>query len=538
MGILTRSLGIRNYSMEDPAQPLMPWSSLVESLGIGKSDAGVMVNEKQAMRVSTAFACIMIISTDLSTLPFSIFQEMPDGSVQEATSHNLYKLLHDAPNKSMNSLVWRGTMLANVLGWGNAFSLIRRDRANRVVSLDPLPPDRTCPALIPGKDDKPRLIYVTTATKDGQPSYIEPDDMWHLMGMSQDGYVGMSPIGTCKNAFGVAIAAEKFGAQFYGNGARASGVLTHPDTLDAEAYENLKKSLREQATGENALRPMILEEGMTWSQTTIAPNEAQFLQTRQYQRSEIAGLYRVAMHLLQDLQRATNNNIEHQSLDHLRYTLRPWAVRMEKETDRKLLSGPFHCQHDFNEFQRGDFASQTAGFTALRNIGVYSTNDILKKMHENPIPASEGGDTRIVAVNMVPLEVLAAQKTLPAPGAEETTDSDEGTPITDRLQYQVVSSYRRLFRDAVGRVANRKEPDAGFAFRAVQPVLAAMAATILAGAALSPTLTETDEQTIQGLARAMADRSKEWTKANAAAAATRETEIAYLDLRKAILGEA
>jgi HK97 family phage portal protein len=531
MGILTNKLGIRAFSMEDPAQPLLPYSALMESLGMGKSDAGVMVNEKQAMRLTTAYGCIMIISSDLSTLPLSIFQGMPDGSIQEATTHRLYPMLHDAPNEKMSSTVWRGAMLASVLGWGNAYSLIRRDRAARPVSLNPLPSDRTCPALVNGE-----LIYMTTATVDGLPARIDPDNMIHIMGMSQDGLVGLSPIGTCKNAFGLALAAEKFGAQFFGNGARATGVLTHPETLDAEAYENLKKSVREQATGESALRPLILEEGMTWQQMTIAPNDAQFLQTRQYQRSEIAALFRVPLHLLQDLQRATNNNIEHQSLDYLRYTLRPWAVRLEEELRRKLLNGPFHCQHDFNEFQRGDFASQTAGFALLRNWGVYSSNDILKKMRENPISAEEGGDLRIVPFNMTSLEKLAAQPVEPVEGGGETTDSDQGEPITDRHRQPIVNSFRRLFRDAVGRIVNRKEHDQQFAHRTLHPVIGAMLQNILASKGLRAELTEDDKATVNGMAGSYAARSQTWTRKNAAQSATELTQDAYYALNL-LIGE-
>jgi HK97 family phage portal protein len=534
MGLLTKSLGIRAYSMEDPAQPLLPFSALMESLGMGKSDAGVMVNEKQAMRLTTAFACISIISSDISSLSFGIFQTLPDGSVREAKDHSLYSLLHDEPNKKMTSQSFRGALLASVLGWGNAFALIRRDRASRVVSLDMLPSDRTCAALVNGE-----LIFITTATNDGMPQRIDAKNVLHVPGLTLDGIVGISPIQTCKNAFGLALAAEKFGAQFFGNGARATGVLTHPGQLDAEAYENIKKSVREQMTGESALRPLLLEEGMQWEQMTIAPNDAQFLQTRQFQRVEIAALYRVAMHLLQDLTRSTNNNIEHQSLDHIRYTLRPWAIKIEQEFNRKLLSAPFHCAHDFNDFQRGDFASQTTGWTLLRNAGVYSANDILRAMHQNPIPSDEGGDVRLAPMNMVPLDTLAEEnRPDPAIPEDETTDSDEGTPINDRFQMPIVSAYRRLFRDAVGRVANRKEKDSGLAYKALKPVVDSMAESIYS--MQLPGKFEASAEQKEFLAQfvtRMAAESADWTKENASDVATRITGEAYAALKLHLIGE-
>ena len=318
MGVLTKALGFRNVSMEDPAQPLLPFSALMESLGIGRSDAGVMVNEKQAMRITTLYACIKVISEDLSSLPLPVMQKMPDGSIREATEHRLYPLLHDEPNANMTSMVFRGAMLASVLGWGNSYTYIRRDRAARAVALVPLPSSRTSPVMLKAEDGSKKLMYATTATEDGLPSYFDPSDVLHIPGLSFDGFVrhvADSDLQEC--LWHGARGREVRSSALFGNSAKASGVLSHPGQLSEEAQENLKKSIREIITGESALRPLVLEEGMKWEQLTINPHDAQFIELRQFQRSEIASLMRVAMHLLQDLQRATNNNIEHQSLDHI-----------------------------------------------------------------------------------------------------------------------------------------------------------------------------------------------------------------------------
>jgi len=533
MGLLSRSLGIQALSMEDPAQPLLPYSALFESLGLGRSDAGVMVNEKQAMRLPTAFACITVISSDLASLPLPVLQHMPDGSVQEAQTHRLYPILHDQPNANMTSVVFRSAVLASVLGWGNSYSFIRRDRANRVIEIVPLPSDRTSPVWIKGK-----LMYATTATADGQAEYMMPEDVLHISGLSFDGYVGMSPIQTCKNAFGLGLAAEKFGAQLFGNGARASGVLTHPNTLNPVAQENLKKSLREAMTGDSALRPLILEEGMTWNQITVNPDDAQFLETRKFQREEIASLYRVPMHLLQSLERATNNNIEHQSLDYIRYTLRPWAVRIEQEINRKLLSGPFFCEHDFNAFQRGDYQSQVEGMMSLRLGGVYSANDCMKQLRENPIPAEDGGDVRIAPINMMPLKILAeqAEKGLDAADNEPTTNTDQGEAITDVRRGRIVNAYRRIFRDAVGRVVNRKSYDETFAYRAFQPLIFSAAETLMAMYfAPSKELTEEAETQANKLARSVATEAKDWRAEEASAIATRITDETTAALYRSLI---
>jgi HK97 family phage portal protein len=493
MGVLTRAIGIYNYTLEDPAQPLLPMSALMESLGIGKSDAGINVNEKQAMRMTTAYACINNIAADLSGLPLPVLQRMPDGSIREATEHRMYPIIQTTPNRNMTSMVYRGSMLAAVLGWGNSYSYIRRDNAARVVELLPLPSECTSPVLIPAKPQQAasatpsalqqrKLMYATTATPDQLPSYIDPENILHISGLSYDGYVGMSPIQTCKNAFGIGLAAERFGAQFFGNGAKASGVLSHPGTLGTEAFENLKKSIREIISGENALRPLVLEEGMKWEQTTINPNDAQFLETRNFQREEVAALYRMPMHLLQSLQRATNNNIEHQSLDYIRTCLRMWAVRIEQEINRKLLSEPYFVEHDFNAFQRGDYQSQVNGIVSLRNAGIFHANDAMRQLRLNPIPVDEGGDVRLVPLNMVPLTQVAQESNAggEANGAGDGAESEGENVITDSRGARVVKAYRRLFRDALGRIANRTKFDDAFAYKALQPVVASMAEATMA----------------------------------------------------------
>jgi HK97 family phage portal protein len=305
MGVLARKLGIRALSMEDPSQPLLPPSALFESLGLGRSDAGVLINEKQAVRITTVFGCWRVISQDLSRCSLDIFQTLPDESVRVAKEHKYYSLLHDRPNPNMSSMVWRSAMLVSVCSHGNGYSFIKRDGHAKAFELHVLDPGKTAPVRLGG-----RLMYATTQTTTGAVEYVDPWNMLHFKGLSTDGIVGLSPIQTCKNAFGLTLAAEKFGAQFFGNGARATGVFSHPGSLEAEAYENLKKSVREIMTGENALRPLILEEGMTWHQMSIPPEDAQFLATRKFQKEEIACLYRVPMHLLQDLTRCLPGDAE------------------------------------------------------------------------------------------------------------------------------------------------------------------------------------------------------------------------------------
>ena len=529
MGLVSRSLGIQAMSLEDPAQPLIPPSALFESLGLGRSDAGVLVNEPQAMRLTTAHTCVKIISEDLGTMAREIFEEMVDGSMRLAQEHVYWDLLHNQPNPNMSPAVFWGALIASMVGWGNGYAWIVRDGGAKAQRLVPLKSGLTAPVKLRGK-----LMYATTQTDTGQVAYLDPINVLHLMGVSMDGIIGLGPI-TCMNAFGLAIAAEKFGAQFFGNGARATGIFTHPGQLEDEAYENLKKSLREMATGENALRPAILEEGIKWQQITIAPNEAQFLQTRRYQRTEIAGLYRVPLHLIGDLERATNNNIEHQSLDYVRYCLRPTAVKIEQEVKCKLLgaSSTYSMEHNLRDLQRGDFASQTQGLQTLRNIGVYSTNDCLRALRQNPIPADQGGDVRTVQGAMIPLTALIPEESAPET-TETDPDSGEANPFNRPRDIRLRSAYRNLFRDAVGRICHRGG-DQEFARKALQPAVSSLAQSMLGMRFGNVELTKNEMALIGAIVDEIAQGADAWQKPDAAQIATRITETVYTALGKEIL---
>src|SRR5580658_7996479 len=185
MGLLSRALGFQNLSVEDPSQPLLPASVMYESLGLGRSDAGVLINEQQALTITTMQACVKIISEDLASNAHEIFQRMPDQSMRLATDHRLWPIIHDEPNPNMSASVFWGALLASAVGWGNGYAWIKRDRAARVISIVPLKSGRTSPVKVNGE-----LMYATTQTDTGAVAYIDPGDVLHIMGVSMDGIVG------------------------------------------------------------------------------------------------------------------------------------------------------------------------------------------------------------------------------------------------------------------------------------------------------------------------------------------------------------
>jgi HK97 family phage portal protein len=494
------------------------------------------VNEKQAMRLSAVFACFKIISEDLAKIPLSVYQRLPDFSVRLAPESRIHKLIHDTPNSVMTAFSFRAAYITSALAFGNAFAFIQRDNAARVVALHLLPSDRTAPIFVNGD-----FAFATTATPDGKVKLIDPENCLNMMGLTLDGITGYSPVTTCKNTIGLALAAEKYTAQFFGNGARATGVLSHPEHMDPESYENLKKSVREWATGENALRPIILEEGLKWEQITVNPNDGQVIESRKFQVEEIARLYRVPLHKLGELTRSTNNNIEHQGIEHNQDALQPWAVRFEQEINRKLLSGSYFAEHDFSELERGDSASQASSIQTLRNIGIISTNDGLRKLRMNPISDEEGGNVRLVQGANVPLEAMVnftgQYPQGPTPVGKKTTDKQEadaqrGEDIPDKNASAgklIRASYRRLFRDAVGRSINRSA-DAVFIRRALHPVLASMCEAVNILKYDSAHLSESDEQKINTLLLRIIGDATAWKPENAADTASRLTEECYAAL--------
>lgn len=398
----------KNYSIEDPSQPLFRDGVIG---GGSTSDAGITMTHKAASSLSACGSCQRIISEDLAALPLAPYYN-DNGDIVEATDHRLYPILHDSPNEYMSSVTLRYVLNISMLRFGAAYAYIERDGAARVIALHPLAGDKTAPVFKDGV-----LWFGTTQTPTGATAFIEPANVLHIPYATYDGLTAVSPIMQYKNTLGLGLAAEKYGSKFFANGARHTGVYALDGTLSDEAHQRLVQSIADRATGDNALRPLVLEGGLSWAQQSVPNNEAQFLETRVFQVQEVARIYRVPMHLLQSLERATNNNIEHQSLDYIRYCLKPNAVRIEQEMMRKLVPGKGRkiiIEHDFNDFSRGDVASQAIAATGYRNAGALSVDDIRRKfLRMNPIGPKSGGDIYLAPINYQPLSQLTPENFVP-----------------------------------------------------------------------------------------------------------------------------
>lgn len=378
----------------------------------GTSGSGKSVTAQTAIQLSTVYACVRVISETVASLPLGVYEATNDGNLK-AGDHPLYRLIHDEPNAEMTSFVFREVMLAHLLLYGNSYSQIIRSGKNTVVGLYPLLPDH----MDVDRDSKGNLTYTYT-TSDGKTVVIKPQDILHIPGLGFDGIIGYSPIALEKNAIGLGIASEEYGSKFFSNGARPSGILTHPNTV--KNPKAVRESWNSAYGGSsNSNRVAILEEGMTFTPLSIPNNEAQFLETRKFQVDEICRIFRVPPHLVGNLEHATFSNIEHQSIDFAVHTIRPWLIRIEQSMNRALFTdqekGRFYVQFNIDGLMRGDYKSRMEGYAIARQNGWMSANDIRALENQNPIPKEEGGDAYLVNGNMIPITTAMNAQTLAEP---------------------------------------------------------------------------------------------------------------------------
>lgn len=378
---------------------------------MGGSSSGNRVTERSAMQMTAVYSCVRILSETLASLPLHVY-EVTETSSKKAKSHSLYTLLHDEPNHEMTSFIFRETLMTHLLLWGNAYAQIIRNGKGEVLDLYPLMPDR----MKVDRDEKGNLYYEYYVSDSDANSKtkgavrLSPEDVLHIPGLGFDGLVGYSPIAMAKNAIGMAIATEEYGAAFFANGATPSGILEHPGVVkDPKA---LRESWTKGFSGKNKHKVAILEEGMKYTPISIAPNEAQFLETRKFQINEIARIFRVPPHMVGDLEKSSFSNIEQQSLEFVKYTLDPWVKRFEQAMTRRLLSGnekkKYYIKFNLDGLLRGDYQSRMNGYATARQNGWMSANDIRTLENLDLIPKEDGGDLYLVNGNMLPLTKAGA----------------------------------------------------------------------------------------------------------------------------------
>ena len=446
---------------------LAKFDEYLDYLMEGRASAtGVNVTEKTALHSTAVFACVRILAETIASLPLPVYRRIEPRGKQRAPEHPLYPILHDAPNPYMTSLSWRETLMGHAATWGNAYSEIEWDARGQVRALWPLRPDMMKEVKY---NSAGKLIYVYRLP-DGTDKTLMAYRVLHIPGLGFDGIMGYSPIAMARDAVGLAMATEEYGARFFKNGAKPGGVLEHPGKLGEGANTNLRKSWNEMHQGlSKQHRIAILEEGMTYKQIGIPPNDAQFLETRKFQLQEIARIYRVPPHMLADLERATFSNIEHQSIDFVVHTIRPWLVRWEQTIKQKLLLDGERNQY-FAEFLvdgllRGDTQTRYQAYSVGRQWGWLSANDVREIENMNPLP-DEQGDIYLIPMNMMPADQAGQEPKIDEPAEGQRVNlptaeefRQQGKIKAAQNRSRLAKQYERLFRDAAARVVSREVKD-------------------------------------------------------------------------------
>jgi HK97 family phage portal protein len=470
-------------SLENPSTPLSyPAEWLLDIFNGGRTDSGIRVSEKTALQVTTIFACVQLISGAVGSPDLNvyerIFAENKRAGKRIAYEHSLFDLLENEPNDEMSSFTFRTTLQAHALLWGNLYAEIQRDNGNRILAIWPRNPSRTRPfrlmtdMVIQGERlPKGSLVYKTTER------VILKEDMIHIPGLALDGRLGESVVNLARQAVGLALATEKFGAKVFGNGAVPGLTLSHPGKLQDKARENLKKSISEAYGGENVWRPMVLEEGLKVDRIGFEPDKAQALQTRQFQKGEICSIFLVPPHMVGDTEKTNRANTEQIGLEFVTFTMRRWYKAWEQELKRKCFpktgqsAGKFFAMFDTRPLTMPDADSRRNFYSAGHQNTFLSANDTREMEHLNPID-EPWADGYWVQINMQNAETAWMD---PGQGPGPADPSDPASEEPDKLGKRFVRAYSRLFRDAFNRVLVRSSADSGVFQRAFMPVFLSLA---------------------------------------------------------------
>lgn len=392
---IVRARSEERASVENPSVPLSQ-ATVGELWGSSPTLSSVSVTEETAINFAAVWCATNLLSRAVATLPLRMYEK--DGTERNVVeSHPAIESLNN-PNGMSAPDVYREMAQNHVCLWGNHYSEIYRDGPG--FRLEPVRPGQVTPNVA-GPRGRKRIVYHNSDPGTGLRT-VEAENMLHVPSLSFDGMRGLSPVRVLRESIGLGMAAEKFGAKFFGSGARSSGVLQVPGNLSDKAYGRLKSEMKNKGGVENSHETLIFEEGITYKPTTIPPDDAQFLQTRKLQIEDIARMFLVPPHMLAALDNATFSNIEHQSIDFVVNTLRPWLVKWENELNRKLLTEQEQSRYYFHfsvdALLRGDIKARYDAYAIGRQWGWLSANDIRAFEEMNPI---DGGDVYMTPLNMI-----------------------------------------------------------------------------------------------------------------------------------------
>lgn len=371
------------------------------TIGTGTSASGVAVSPQTAMQSAAVYSSVKVLAESIGMLPLNLYRKEANNARTLLSDHPLHVLCHDQPNEWMTSVEFWEMMVMSLNLRGNAYAYINRNRSGQVVELLPLQPD-----MVQVEMSTDFQLEYRISMPDGAFKRLGVGEIFHIRGLTLNGWLGISPIAYARESIGLALATERFGGQLFKNGAKMGGVLEHPGKLSKESYERIKTSFDEAHSGDNAHKTALLEEGMKFARISLSANDSQFLETRKYQRSEIAAIFRVPPHMIGDLERATFSNIEQQSLEFVNYSLMPWLVRIEKAIKRDLMTPDerktMTAKFNVSGLLRGDASARSALYHNGILDGWMTRNEARAAESELGIVLSpiDGLDLPLIPLNM------------------------------------------------------------------------------------------------------------------------------------------
>ena len=413
------------------------------------------VSPDSALRLASVYACVRVLSETMASLPLVVYQRRADGGKDKITDHWLYRLLANRPNRFQNPFEWREMLQGHLALRGNAYNQIITNAKGEVVELMPLHPDRIRLELLPSGEYRYRFT-----DRFGTESILPRGEVWHLRGLSSDGLMGMSPIELARESLGMALAAQDYGARFFANDAKPTGGwIEFPGSFkDSEAKKVFRESYQQAQSGANRGKVLVLENGMKFHEVGVTNKDAQFLELRKFQITDVARLFRVPPHMIGDLDRATFSNIEQQSLEFVMHTMTPWAERWEASIESELLleGDDIEVEFDFANLMRGDAASRASYYQSGIQNGWLTRNEARIAENLNPL---EGLDEPLRPLNMVEEsnaeDVELDTEQTEYPSQEATEPSDEAVA---RLLALIDSSAERWAR-RIARAGRVEEKD-------------------------------------------------------------------------------
>ncbi|EPN9922975.1 phage portal protein [Proteus sp. WDL240414] len=378
------------------SQKVITSSELSELIGLSYDTySGRRVSTQLAMQLTSVFSCVRVLAESVGMLPCSLYEQLESGN-KRATKERLHKLLAVKPNNYMTPQELWELLIACLCLRGN-FYAYKVYALGEVVELLPLDPSCVTPKLNNQWEPEYQVTF-----PNGKSETLTQQEIWHVRIFTLDGLVGLSPIAYARQAIGLGLATEEHGARLFGNGAVTSGVLQTEQELSDLAFDRLKRDFEENHQGlTNAHKPLILEMGLKWQQISLSAEDAQFLETRKFQLEEICRIFRVPLHMVQNTDRATFNNIENLGIGFINYSLVPYLIRIEQRINAGLVKaskqGTFYAKFNTGALLRGDMKSRFEAYSTGINWGIYSPNECRELEELNP---REGGDIYLTPMNM------------------------------------------------------------------------------------------------------------------------------------------